>query len=288
MASEHEDIIMLKKYEENYVHVSFFSKAIIKQLRSFYKQEYPRFSDVTLICNDNKAVEAHRLLLSLVSDYFNALFKHEPDKKEYSISEFDSDIIGWIVKHVCGADDDDQTNSIGDLDVIQLVKAADYFQIPSMMTFLAHSREVQNVDNSFTILKMSEVIDIPSIESSYIKHVNENIKEFHENNKLEALSIQTLHKIFKITYVPKDTDAMSWSKLRLIIIYEVLKAKNDLESFPEFVNKYFRAEHLYYFATADDSTCKLNCLFFAITRYFVFFGGFSETHLRALWFDECF
>ena len=68
-----------------------FSRYIIHRLDlnlSFFcsrLRERPVLNDVTLVCQDNTKILAHKLILSSFSEYYRKIFKHEDDDGEKSV-----------------------------------------------------------------------------------------------------------------------------------------------------------------------------------------------------------
>ena len=74
--------------------------ALVTGLKNVYKNSWLDFCDLTISCADNETVSAPKLILAIHSEYFAALFRHEPGKTNLTLPQFNSDLVRLVIKQI--------------------------------------------------------------------------------------------------------------------------------------------------------------------------------------------
>jgi len=114
-------------------------------LRHIYQNNWQTFCDLTIKCADGETVLAPKLILAIHSKYFAALFKHEPEKTTVTLPEFDSNLIKFLIK--CLIDFDE--NDLNDIELDQLIRIADYFQMNNLVTVISELIEPELIKKMY-------------------------------------------------------------------------------------------------------------------------------------------
>jgi len=85
--------------------------------------ESHQFTDLEIICQ-GAIIPCHRSMLAARSGIFEAMFRHDPEKKELVIVDFDLDIVKTVVLHIYTGEVE-----LTEENTEQLIKAADYYQL---------------------------------------------------------------------------------------------------------------------------------------------------------------
>ena len=104
---------------------------------------------------------AHKLLLALRSEYFAALFRHHPDIKTTSLSQFDSALMKVIVKSLVDLPDENELTSIG---LAEVITAANYLQMNDMVSFVSDIISSNlKIENLQAAIDLIQTIHSPSL-----------------------------------------------------------------------------------------------------------------------------
>ena len=68
-------------------------QSLLKKLKLLYKSTNPKHCDVSFKCSDGKSIYGHKVIMAIRSDYFDTLFRYEPNKTQFEVPQFDSNRI---------------------------------------------------------------------------------------------------------------------------------------------------------------------------------------------------
>ena len=169
-------------------------------LRNLYKNHWPTLCDIKITCSDGKTVWAHKLILAIHSEYFAALFRHEPETSEIVLPQFESDLVKLIIKSLI----DFEEKEFEDFGWDQMIRIADYFQMKDLMT-ISLDMIAANItkENLKEILKLTETIHTPKLLEACTEFMKVNIQDIFESNEefLQTLSKSMLLNIFSNSYI---------------------------------------------------------------------------------------
>ena len=112
----------------------FLGSSLLKGLSDLYENQWPTLCDLTINCANEEKVLAHKLVLAIHSEYFSALFRHNPKNSTISLPQFDSMLMKVIIKSLVLDIDEEELNEVG-LD--HIIRAADYFQIKDLVSIVS-------------------------------------------------------------------------------------------------------------------------------------------------------
>ena len=73
-------------------------QSLLKKLKLLYKSTNPKHCDVSFKCSDGKSIYGHKVIMAIRSDYFDTLFRYEPNKTQFEVPQFDSKLMNVIIK----------------------------------------------------------------------------------------------------------------------------------------------------------------------------------------------
>ena len=233
---------------------------LIKKLKTFYKNKLSKHHDVTFICSDGKPIYGHKLVMSLRSDYFDTLFQYEPNKVQFDMPQFDSKLMSVIIKSMVEINLED-IEEVGYVDYLQ---AADFLQLNDLIDAISKliSQKEITTANVFEILELTQNLKAPILQDGCLKFIKENIKNKEIQSKLSDLKKEILIKVFSEPRPDlKDENGRKADQMEVILLFletlnSVLKAQGNIEDIESYFDQCFRKDHLYFFATKDESTGK--------------------------------
>ena len=119
---------------------------------SLYNKNHPAFCNVKFKGSDGKTFYFNKLILATESDYFEALFRQEPEKNEFEIYEFDTELVKIIFECALMFDETKFTKE----NCLDLLKIADFYQMSSLANGIAYL----DVDMPFTIENVIPVYEM--------------------------------------------------------------------------------------------------------------------------------
>ena len=73
-------------------------QSLLKKLKLLYKSTNPKHCDVSFKCSDGKSIYGHKIIMAIRSDYFDTLFRYEPNKTQFDVPQFDSKLMNIIIQ----------------------------------------------------------------------------------------------------------------------------------------------------------------------------------------------
>ena len=148
--------------------------SLVNGLRSIYKNHWSLFCDLKISCGDGETVIAPKLILAVHSDYFSALLKHEPETTTISLPQFDSASVTFVIKSLVDFDETD----FEDVELGQVVRVADYFQIKALVTIVSDVIITElTTENLQDVLNLNQMIHSPKLEEGCVSFMKTNIQE---------------------------------------------------------------------------------------------------------------
>ena len=154
-----------------------------------------------VIKSQGRCIPAHKLILSAVSKYFKTLFTSSIGQKDVSnLDEFSSSTVQFFIDLIYKSD-----LIPSNLNLSELIKLLDYVQATFIMDKLVDSiREVVNVENCFTLVKISFenrlALNMKTVLKSFVTDHFNNLKcSFNEKIELVDLfqdDAQEHHDVF--------------------------------------------------------------------------------------------
>jgi hypothetical protein len=105
----------------------------LANLRNFFKETPEAFSDFQIICSDGSVVKCHKIILASQSRYFEALFRHEPDRNSQELVDISFETVKTVVNFMSTA----LIEPLDEVDAVDLMTAANYLQIEALMYIAA-------------------------------------------------------------------------------------------------------------------------------------------------------
>ena len=127
--------------------------------------ESKRFSDVTLICNDQQEIKAHKFILSSCSSRFKSIIDNSFRSNDPYIA--------------CGIIDD---NIIDNIPYMNL-KEINMQELESILQFIYLGEAEVYQENIEVFLKVAKILNIKGLEDDSNEEVESCIEEFMEENK---------------------------------------------------------------------------------------------------------
>jgi len=116
-------------------------------------------SDFTICSGDKQEFKCSRLILAARSNYYQALFRQEPSR---TLSELDLD--GWMVSTLLKSLVTPQFHDCSVEDLLQLVGAADFLQMPELLAEIEAALAKQlSLDNLYKVMDSTEHV-IPNLK----------------------------------------------------------------------------------------------------------------------------
>ena len=171
-------------------------ETLIDGLKTMYKNNWTDFCDLTITCADGKKVSAPKLILVVRSEYFAALFRHEPQKSVLALPEFNSDLVRVVIGSLIVIDE----KQLKDAGLNQVIKVADYFQMTDLVTVISNLMAANiTKKNLQEIVHLVQEIHIPNLEYASLKFLKGYIIEIfdYEPTIFQTLSMKMWTEIFK-------------------------------------------------------------------------------------------
>ncbi|XP_044590446.1 speckle-type POZ protein B-like [Cotesia glomerata] len=151
-------------------------------------------SDITLVV-DNKKFLAHKALLMVRSPVFSAMFTsdmRETKENEVKINDIDPNIFEKVLKFIYI----DQIDQINDNDVVDLLDAAEKFQLPSLKRMCERSViQFLNTENAVRLATLGDLYHSEVILKCATEFIVANIFQVSKTLEYEALKINLNKKV---------------------------------------------------------------------------------------------
>ncbi|XP_065208018.1 speckle-type POZ protein-like [Planococcus citri] len=138
-----------------------------------------KFTDVKLLSNDGKVLEAHRMILSASSTVFDAMFTHqmkENEQQEVKIVDMNGEVMEEMLRYIYT----DKSEKLGLL-TKELFVAADKYDLKGLK-MMSEDTLVANlsVSNAVEILRFSEFHNATQLKTKVVKFMTtkENVEVF--------------------------------------------------------------------------------------------------------------
>ena len=170
-----------------------FDSSLVIGLREFYRKSWPSFSDVSIKCSDGKSIEAHKLLLSIRSDYFAALFRQEPDLQIINVPNFDSEVMRIVIKSMVQID----VKDFEQVGFVELLRAADYFQMKELMKVTSEIivEDISN-ENLADLFDLTQSLYSPVLEDGCIDFIKKDFMTCYLSGIFRSLPQNLIEKLF--------------------------------------------------------------------------------------------
>jgi hypothetical protein len=230
--------------------------SLVNGLRGIYKNHWSLFCDLKISCGDGETVIAPKLILAIHSDYFSALLKHEPETTTISLPQFDSDSVTFVIKSLVDFDE----NDFDDVELGQVVRVADYFQMKKLVAIVSDVIITKlTTENLQDVLNINQMIHSPNLEEGCVSFIKANIQEIF---KSQDPLLKSLHKamLLKTFAQPlsllkdqfgRQCDIIETTEHLFYILNQILTASGRTEDLPEFLRHCFKEDHLYFIFTQD-------------------------------------
>ena len=154
------------------------SRSVLVSLYKTWKERL--YCDITLKCG-SKTIQAHKLVLISVSDYFKNLFKYEVTKIEYDLdcNIFKDSIIEHIVLFAYTG-----KIKIDEFIVQDLLVAASFLQI-KFIIFECEKFMAQNIemDNIIPLVSLTNQFNLKSLLGPVCNFISSNVQELSNNGE---------------------------------------------------------------------------------------------------------
>ena len=229
---------------------------LVNGLRSIYKNHWSLFCDLKISCGDGETVIAPKLILAMHSDYFSALLKHEPETTTISLPQFDSASVTFVIKSLVDFDE----NAFEDVELGQVVRVADYFQMKELVTIVSDVIITEiTTDNLQDVLNLNQMIHSPKLEEGCVSFMKTNIQEIFKSQDplLKSLQKPILLKTFSQPWIllqdqfGRQCDIIETTEHLFYILNQILTTSGRVEDLPEFIRHCFKGDYLYYIFTQD-------------------------------------
>jgi len=246
-----------------------FDSSLLTGLHDLYENQWPTLCDLTIICANEEKVLAHKLILAVHSEYFAALFKHNPETMTTtSLPQFDSGVVKVIIKSLILGTDVTELNDVG---LYQIIRAADYFQMKDLVSVLTDMILAEmTTENIQDVFDLSQTICSPTLEEACNDFIKTNIQAIFATNRafLQGFSKRRFEIIFSKPWTlfqdkfGRPCDKMETIENLLFILYETLTASglerclesgHRLKELPDIL-KCFKKEDLHYIFTQNNSS----------------------------------
>lgn len=230
--------------------------SLVNGLRSIYKNHWSLFCDLKISCGDGETVIASKLILAVHSDYFSALLKHEPDTTTISLPQFDSASVTFVIKSLVDFDE----NDFEDVELGQVVRVADYFQMKELVTIVSDVIITElTTKNLQDVLNLNQMIHSPKLEEGCISFMKTNIQEIFKSQDplLKSLQKPILLKTFSQPWIllqdqfGRQCDIIETTEHLFYILNQILTRSGRIKDLPEFIRHCFKEDYLYYIFTQD-------------------------------------
>ncbi len=172
-----------------------------------------KFTDFSIILEDGSSIRAHRISLARKSDFFNALFRHNWEQREFNFPPHlaqDKDVVHVFFNRIYNI----KTDNVSEDNVADLLLLADYFGFKELEDM---TKDVLlsslNVKNCMFVLEFAK--HFPSLEGTLMEFVIENFQEVYEKNKdFAKLPFQMFKDIISSTNLDITQEINIWSSIR--------------------------------------------------------------------------
>ena len=230
--------------------------SLVNGLRRIYKNHWSLFCDLKISCGDGETVMAPKLILAVHSDYFSALFKHEPETTTVSLPQFNSASVTFVIKSLVDFDE----NDFEDMELGEVVRVADYFQMKELVSIVCGVIITKITgENLQDILDLNQMIHSPILAESCIRFMKPNIQEIFKSQKLllQSLPKAMLLKTFSQPFIlckdkfGRQSDVIETTQYLFFILNEILTGSGRTGDLPEFIRHCFKKDYLYFIFTGD-------------------------------------
>ena len=230
--------------------------SLVNGLRSIYKNHWSLFCDLKISCGDGETVIAPKLILAVHSDYFSALLKHEPETTTISLPQFNSASVTFVIKSLV----DFNENDFDDVELGQVVRVADYFQMKELVAIVSDVIITKlTTEDLQVVLNLNQMIISPNLEKGCVSFIKANIQEIfkHQDPLLKSLPKATLLKTFSQPLnlledqFGRQCDIIETTEHLFYILSHILRASGRIEDLPEFLRHCFKGDYLYFIFTQD-------------------------------------
>ena len=152
----------------------YLDNTLVTGLRRIYKNNWLNFCDLTISCADGEVVSAPKLLLAIHSEYFAALFRHEPGKTTVTLPQFDSGSVKFVIESLIFFDE----KELSDVELDGVIRVADYFQMTDLVTVISDLMEAYITnENLHEIIHLSQQIQVPNLKKAWLKFIEAKISQ---------------------------------------------------------------------------------------------------------------
>jgi len=230
--------------------------SLVNGLRSIYKNHWSLFCDLKISCGDGETVIAPKLILAVHSDYFSALLKHEPETTTISLPQFNSASVTFVIKSLVDFDE----NDLDDVELGQVVRVADYFQMKELVSIVSDVINTKlTTENLQDVIDLNQMIHSPNLAEGCVSFMKPNIQEIFKSQELllQSLPKAMLLKTFSQPFIlfkdqfGRQGDVIETTQYLFFILNQILTASGRTEDLPEFIRHCFKKDYLYFIFTGD-------------------------------------
>ena len=168
--------------------MSHMVKSLVSGLRKIYENNWLDFCDFSISCEDDKIVLAPKLILAIHSEYFAALFRHEPQKSLLNLPQFNSDLVRVVIGSLIIIDED----QLMDAGLDQVIRVADYFQMTDLVMVISDLMGANiTKENLQEMIHLTQEINVPNLEYACMRFLKDDVVEIFDS---EPSIFQTLSK----------------------------------------------------------------------------------------------
>jgi len=225
-------------------------KTFVDGLKKIYENNWPDFCDLTIACADGEKVSAPKLILAVRSEYFAALFRHEPQKYLLNLPQFNSDLMRIVIGSLIVIDED----QLKDAGLDQVIRVADYFQITDLVMVISDLMGANiNKENLQEMIHLTQEINVPNLEYACMKFLKDDVVEIFDSEPsiFQTLSKKMWTELLKYPLakicdkVGRQCDVLETLENLYYILIETLKTSNRFQELPYFINNCLHKEDLY-------------------------------------------
>ena len=102
---------------------------LIEGLMKIYEESDPKFADFSINCQNGQIVKSHKLILAIRSEYFDGLFRLEPNKTSIDLSDFSFEVVKAVIQSMIVINEE----NLVEVGVIEVIQLADFLQMEHLI-----------------------------------------------------------------------------------------------------------------------------------------------------------
>ncbi|CAF1189240.1 unnamed protein product [Didymodactylos carnosus] len=210
-------------YDNTYFSLSNHSNKTLNKISEYFQQKF--LCDILLICG-NKRIEAHRIVISSMSDYFYAMFSSnmlETKQKEVIINDIDPDALEKLINYAYDGKIDFKFDS-----VTSILSAASMLNISEIVEACCNYIIKQlHASNCLGIFRFAEHHSLKNLCKVSYNFITEHFNDVIKNHEFLELTADELKKLLESDDLNVHSEEIIFEAFLSWLQYDKEKRQNE-------------------------------------------------------------